>query len=202
MSGAIVHIVDDDPDLRQLLSRLVNSVDLETRTYASAAEFLNTVENTGAGCLLLDVRMPRMSGLELHNKVKKLNITWPVIFITGHGDVSMAVRSMRNQAFDFIEKPFQNQMLLDRIQEAVVYSETHYELECENSSKHEALNQLTNREREVLDLVVKGETNKIIAYKLSISIKTVEVHRSNAMQKVDANSLAQLIELYQNLNIY
>lgn len=201
MSNAIVHIVDDDPDLRELLSRLVNSVELETRTYASGDEFLDTVDPKGAGCLLLDVRMPRMSGLELHNRVKKLNIKWPVIFITGHGDVSMAVRSMRDDAFDFIEKPFHNQFLVDRVQEAVAYSEAKYKADCENSSKVDALNKLTSRERQVLDLVVKGETNKVIAYTLSISIKTVEVHRSNAMQKLNAHSLAQLIEIYQNLNI-
>jgi two-component system, LuxR family, response regulator FixJ len=201
MNNAIVHIVDDDHDLRQFMTRLIQSVALETRVYSTADEFLGQGSWQGPGCILLDVRMPRMSGIELFRRFKKLGVNWPVIFVTGHGDVQTAVRAMRARAFDFIEKPFDNQFLLDRVQRAVAESEETAERHNETRHQNAILDRLTSRERQVLDMVVKGETNKVIAYRLSLSIKTVEVHRSNGKQKIGANSLAQLIKMYRSLGL-
>ena len=195
-----VHIIDDDLGMRRLLKELMESVGLNVKTYSSAEDFISTKNNTIIGCIISDVRMPKMSGVELQQKNIEMGVNFPIIFLTGFGDIKMAVTAMQKEAFDFIEKPFNNQYLIDRVQQAIAVSEKNYTEEVskvKNLSKFECL---TKREKEVFDLIVKGETNKSIAYKLDISIKTVEVHRSKIMKKYNASGLASLIGLNDSLN--
>ena len=191
----IVHVVDDDPSLLKSLRWLLESVGLKVATFASAHDFLADFQLAQPGCVLLDVRMPGMSGLELHQDFKSRNISIPIIVFTGHGDVAMAVQSMKDGAFDFIEKPYNEQKLLDRINDAIEHDcRTRREL----AERDEALSrvaQLTPREREVMDLIVEGLANKQMAVRLGISEKTVEVHRSRARSKLGADSVADLVKI-------
>ena len=191
----IVHVVDDDPSLLKSLRWLLESVGLKVVTFASAHDFLADFKPAQPGCVLLDVRMPGMSGLELHQDFKSRNISIPIIVFTGHGDVAMAVQSMKDGAFDFIEKPYNEQKLLDRINDAIEHDRrTRREL----AERDEALSrvaQLTPREREVMDLIVEGLANKQMAVRLGISEKTVEVHRSRARSKLGADSVADLVKI-------
>ena len=188
-----IFIIDDDEAVRDGLKWLVESVDLKVVTYVSAQEFLERYEPGPPGCLLLDIRMPGMSGLALQQVLKSRSFNLPIIILTGHGNVQMAVEAMKAGAFDFIEKPFQNQRLLDRIHDAIDESICR---NVDNEKRVEAmklLELLTPREHQVLNMVVAGETNKAIAYRLDISEKTVEVHRAKVMEKLGAGSLADLI---------
>lgn len=188
-----VFIVDDDAAVREGLKWLVESVDLKAETFVSAQEFLENYKPRQLGCLLLDIRMPGMSGLALQQVLKSRSFDLPIIILTGHGTVQMAVEAMKAGAFDFIEKPFQNQRLLDRIHDAIDMSMSN---SIESDKKTEVmrlLELLTPREHQVLNMVVAGETNKAIAYRLDISEKTVEVHRAKVMEKLGAVSLADLI---------
>ena len=189
----IVYIIDDDEAVRDGLRWLIESVDLTASVFVSAQEFLDKYESGRPGCLLLDVRMPGMSGLALQQVLKSHSFDLPIIILTGHGTVHMAVEAMKAGAFDFIEKPFQNQRLLDRVHDAIDES-IHSSLESEKRSEVlELLELLTPREHQVLNMVVSGETNKAVAYRLEISEKTVEVHRAKVMEKLGAASLADLI---------
>jgi two-component system response regulator FixJ len=188
-----VFIIDDDEAVRDGLKWLVESVDLKAASFNSAQEFLETYQAGQPGCLLLDIRMPGMSGLALQQVLKSRSFDLPIIILTGHGTVQMAVDAMKAGAFDFIEKPFQNQRLLDRVHDAI-------DVSISNNIEHERraevmqlLELLTPREHQVLNMVVSGETNKAIAYRLDISEKTVEVHRAKVMEKLGAASLADLI---------
>ena len=190
-----VFIVDDDDAVRRFLSGLVQSIDLRVEVHASAQDFLDAYEPGRPGCLLLDVRMPGMSGLELQRALAEQSINLPVIILTGHGNVPVAVQAMKAGAVDFIEKPFNNELLLDRIQTAVAQS---VQADCARAKRNEILNRLkslTPRERQVFDLVVAGEVNKSIAHHLTISEKTVEIHRANVMNKMCAKSFASLIKM-------
>jgi len=197
-----VFIVDNDPAVRDSLHWLITSVDLPVKTFASAREFLDALEPNPVGCLLLDVRMPDMSGLELMREFSERFTDLPVIVITGHGDVEMAVEAMKLGAFDFIQKPFKDQPLLDLVHKALQKS-THAAQEHMRKDEIQArLDSLTEREREVLELLLVGEMNKTIAYKLCISDKTVEVHRANLMRKMGAHSLTDLIKTCMTMDQY
>ena len=190
-----VFIVDDDPALRDSLLWLIGSIGLRGETFASAEEYLEQFSPDRHGCLLLDVRMPGLSGLELNERLSKERGAPPVIILTGHGDVPMAVRALKAGAFDFIEKPFSDQILLERIHKALLLDERRRaELE-QVLSVEERLATLTAREREVFEVVVEGKPNKVIASDLGLSQKTVEVHRAHVMDKMRAESLAALVRM-------
>jgi len=190
-----VFVVDDDDAVRSFLSELIASVGLNVETYASAQKFLDTCERGRAGCLVLDIRMPGMSGLELQKELVTRDIRIPVIILTGHGDVQTAVETMKAGAFDFIEKPFNNELLLDRVQRAVAQQ---VDVTADSVKRDEIADRralLTPRERQVMDMVANGEMNKLIAHRLGISEKTVEIHRSKVMEKMQARSLADLVRM-------
>jgi len=190
-----VFIVDDDDAVRRFLSGLVQSINLRVEVHASAQDFLDAYEPGCPGCLLLDVRMPGMSGLELQRELAGQSIDLPVIILTGHGNVPVAVQAMKAGAVDFIEKPFNNELLLDRIQTVVAQSVRADGARTRRNEISNRLKSLTPRERQVFDLVVAGEVNKSIAHHLSISEKTVEIHRANVMKKMRAKSLASLVQM-------
>jgi FixJ family two-component response regulator len=194
-SEQTVHIVDDDEALRDSLIWLLESEGHTVATYASAEDFLAAWSPALAGCLLLDVRMPGMSGLELYEKLVGQHSTLPVIFITGHGDVPMAVSALKKGAVDFIEKPFNDQDMLRLISQCLETERTERTQRRQDAETARKLDQLTSREREVLDLIVAGRLNKQIADDLGISIKTVEVHRARVMEKMDVSSLAELVQM-------
>ncbi len=189
-----IYVVDDDEAMRDSMSWLLEGEGYQVACFDSAESFLAARSDDLRGCLVLDVRMPEMSGLELHEQLDALGSTLPIIFVTGHGDVPMAVAAIQRGASDFIEKPFRNEDLLSRIRRAL-------ELDQQRSASRERtdavahrLEQLTQREREVLDLVVAGKLNKQIADTLDISMKTVEAHRARVMEKMGARTLAELIK--------
>ncbi len=190
-----IHIIDDDPSMLKYLSELVTTINYKSRTYESAQDFLNQYQDDGIGCLILDLRLPGISGLELQQQLAGNNIDLPVIMISGFGDVSTAVKAMKAGVLDFLEKPFKGQELLDRIHSAV---SKHLADRNKNTSQNktlERIHSLTRREKEVMDLVVMGMLNKDIAKKLEISIKTVEVHRANVMEKMNVSSVADLVRM-------
>jgi two-component system response regulator FixJ len=197
-----IFVVDDDEGVRNSLRFLLKSVGLTTRALASAKEFLDFYQPDIHGCLVLDVRMPGMSGLELQEQLNLRGATIPVIFITGHGDVPMAVEALQHGAFDFLQKPFRDQDLIDRIQRAL-------ERDAHNRtalSQHEKISvrlaSLTPREREVLTLMTRGKPNKIMAAELGVSQRTVEIHRARVMEKSGAASLAQLVRMVMDMEAH
>lgn len=190
-----VYIVDDDEAIRDSLRWLLEAKGFLVETYASAEQFLATYRWDYPGCLILDVRMPGMTGLELYEKLTSLNYCLPVVFVTGHGDVPMAVNAVKLGAVDFIEKPFKDQELVDLIQRCLVLDAQCRSRVYKSTAIRACLEQLTPREREVMDLVVTGQHNKIIADQLGISIKTVEAHRARVMEKMGAKSVADLVQL-------
>jgi FixJ family two-component response regulator len=190
----IVFVVDDDRAARESLSWLIGSVHLRVAAFASAAEFLTTYPPGQPGCLITDVRMPGLSGLDLQAELKRRGIEIPVIVVTGHGDVPMAVRAMKAGAVDFVEKPFNDQVLIDLVQKAVERSLAAARGQVEKRDVRARLDQLTPRERQVLDMIAAGESNKGIAHALGISEKTVEAHRAHVMEKMQARSLAELMK--------
>ena len=191
-----VFIVDDDAAIRFAMQALMDSVNLNHEIFASADEFLEKVGDQRPGCLVLDIRMPGLGGLELQEELIKRESTLPIIFITGHGDVPMAVEAMQKGAVDFIQKPFRDQELLDRIREALATDEERRESQKHHAEVSSRLERLTNREREVFDLVVTGKPNKVIAYELRVSQRTVEIHRARVMEKMQARSLADLVKMH------
>lgn len=189
----IVFVVDDDEGIREGLSVLLETVDLPHRLFSSAMEFLESYELSQPGCLVLDIRMPRMSGLDLQLKLADMGSSLPIIFITGHGDIPMAVEAMRRGALDFIRKPFREQDLLDSINEALEYDEgTREKLDC-HKTLQDQIATLSEREHEIFDRVATGQMNKVIASELGISERTVEVHRAQVMKKLKARTLAQVV---------
>ena len=195
MTEPKVHIVDDDEAMRDSLKWLLESRGLKAELYPSAEAFLNAFSSDFCGCLVLDVRMPGMNGLDLHRELQARASTLPVIFITGHGDVPMAVSALKNGAADFIEKPFNDRDMLGLIESCMKQDRAAAAKRTENASVTQRLDSLTQREREVLGLIVAGKLNKQIADQLGISIKTVEVHRSRVMEKMGAASVAELVRL-------
>ena len=190
-----VFVVDDDQAVRRFLCGLITSVDIPVESYASAQDFLDSYEPGHPGCLLLDIRMPGMSGLELQQELDRRAIDLPVIILTGHGNVQVAVNAMKAGAVDFVEKPFNNELLLDRIQRALSDSVKVRETRLEQEEIKARMARLTPREREVLERVIAGDTNKGVARRLGISDKTVELHRSRVMEKMKAGSLAALVKM-------
>jgi FixJ family two-component response regulator len=191
----IVFIVDDDEAVRNSIEMLVRSISLRAEIFASAQEFLDDFDPEQPGCIVLDVRMPGMSGLELQGMLAEMGATIPIIFITAHGDVPMAVSALKGGAMDFIQKPFRDQDLIDKIQAALGRdAETRGSLaDRERVKARIAL--LTPREHEVMDLVVEGKPNKVIAADLGLSERTVEIHRARVMTKMVADSLPQLVQM-------
>lgn len=190
-----VFIVDDDKAFRNSLKYLLESVAIKVETYASAESFLANDSLHTQGCLLLDVRMPEMSGLQLQQELNKHHYPLPVIMLTGHSDVPMAVQAMKYGAMEFIEKPFNDQELLEVIHIALKRDKENHHKRLEHASINARLKNLTRREAEVLHLIIRKYANKEIANKLSVSIKTVEAHRKRVMDKMHANSLVNLLEM-------
>ena len=190
-----VFVVDDDETVRESVRTLVGSVGLPAEAYGTAADFLAGCSGERSGCVVCDVRLPGMSGLELQHELAARNQVLPVILITGFGDVSTAVRAMRAGAVDFIEKPFGRQLLLDRVHEAIDRDRRARLLGAQRRSVAMRVGRLTPREREVMALVVAGKANKVIAMDLGLCEKTIEVHRAHVMRKMEAESLAELVRL-------
>ena len=191
-----VFIVDDDPAIRIAMQALMESVNLDHEVFASADDFLAAGTDKRAGCLVLDIRMPGLGGLELQQELVERGDPLPIIFITGHGDVPMAVEAMQKGAVDFIQKPFRDQDLLDRISEALKTDRERRKEQQKHAEISQRTDRLTNREREVFALVVTGKPNKVIAYDLGVSQRTVEIHRARVMEKMQARSLADLVKMH------
>jgi FixJ family two-component response regulator len=191
-----VFIVDDDQAIRHAMELLMRSVGLDYEIFHSADDFLADFSDEKPGCLVLDIRMPGLGGLELQDKLIEMGSSLPIIFITGHGDVPMAVDAMQKGAVDFIQKPFRDQDLLDRIGEALQTDQERRTVRQKHAEVHGRISKLTKREREVLDLVVTGKPNKVIAYELGVSQRTVEIHRARVMEKMQARSLADLVRMH------
>lgn len=201
MTGPVVFVVDDDAAIRQSLQWLIESTGRRVVTFASAQEFLQQISDRQAGCAVLDIRMPGLSGLELQEQLTAQRLRIPVIVISGHADVASAVRAMKAGAVEFLEKPFDDKVFLQRIEQAIALDARQREEAARRAKIEERLVRLTPREREVMGFVVAGHSNKRIAAMLSRSEKTVEIHRANVMQKMEAGSLAQLVrevELYNH----
>ena len=195
MATSIVHVIDDDDALRDSLSFLLGTARLDVKTYESAEAFLSALPNVKSGCIITDVRMPNMSGVDLLRKLNELQIALPVIVITGHGDVQLAVEAMKIGAADFIEKPFDDEMLLNAVRAALARWEDKCKEVSERSSYVEKLETLSSRERDVLEGLIAGKANKVIAFDLGISPRTVEIYRANVMTKTGANSLPELVRM-------
>ena len=191
---ALVFIMDDDEAILQSTAWLIESIGLKVQTFISADEFLEKYNNE-SGCIVMDVRMPGMSGLEAQEELKERGINLPLIFITGHGDVPMTVRALKRGAFDFIEKPFNDQLLLDAVQRGLKQNSEARESLIQNESIDRRIASLTPREHEVMLRVTEGKPNKVIAHELNVSIKTVEVHRARMMEKMETSSVAELVKV-------
>ncbi len=190
-----IFIVDDDEAIRDSLAVLLKTVDLNATTFSSGDEFLEAYDPGWEGCILLDIRMPGTSGMEVQKRLAESGCSIPVIFITGHGDIPMAVEAMHGGAFDFIQKPFRDQDLLDRIDQALTTSNEQEQQAARKKTVQNQLQTLTPREQEVMQLVVHGSANKVIAMDLGVSQRTVEIHRARVMEKMRARSLAELVRM-------
>ena len=195
LSAATIYVVDDDDGMRRALSLLLTTVGYKTATFASPKDFLEKFQSETAGCLVLDIRMPGMSGLELQQHLNRMGSMLPVIFITGHGDVPMAVQAMKEGAFEFVQKPFRDQDLLDRINHALEQDKENRNTLARRADVLHRIESLTPREKQVMDLVVDGAANKVIAIDLGLSERTVEIHRAKVMDKMGARSVAHLVKL-------
>ena len=197
----VVFVVDDDPSVRRAIKRLVESVGLRVETFGSAQEFLRSERPDSASCLVLDIRLPGISGLDFQRELAKAGIHIAVVFITGHGDIPMTVRAMKAGAVEFLTKPFRDQDLLDAIQQGLERDRTRRAQESEVAALQERFESLTPREREVLPLVASGLPNKQIADAIGASEATVKVHRSQLMRKMDASSLPDLVRMAEKMGI-
>ena len=189
----LIYVVDDDAAVRDSLTLLLRAVGLTGQAFSSATEFLQNYDTEQHGCLVADIRMPGMSGLDLQDELTRLGAHIPLIFITGHGDVPMAVDAMKSGALDFIEKPFRDQDLLDRVNQAVSWDKERRTRNLETLAIRERLAALTPRETEVMERVVQGQANKVIAMDLGVSQRTVEIHRARVMEKMEVRSVAKLV---------
>jgi two-component system response regulator FixJ len=191
----VVHIVDDEESVRSSLAFLLDMAGYAVRTHASAGEFLEIAASITNGCLVTDLRMPDIDGVELLKRLSAMSAMLPTIVVTGHGDVQMAVEAMKSGAMDFIEKPFDKERIIDSIRRAADSAGAQFELEQSRSRTQEAIKSLSERERQVLDGVVAGQPNKVIAFELGISPRTVEGYRATLMAKMQAKNLAELIRM-------
>ena len=198
----VVFVVDDDPSVREALSSLFRSVDLRVELFGSAAEFLQRKPSDGASCLVLDIRLPGVSGLDFQAQLQKANIRIPIIFMTGHGDIPMSVRAMKAGAVDFLAKPFRDQDMLDAVSAALQRDRRAREAEDSMAALRSAYGLLTAREREVMALVTTGLMNKQVAGQLGLSEITVKIHRGHAMKKMNAKSLADLVRMAESLGLH
>lgn len=192
---AVVHVIDDDEAMRQSLAFLLGTVGMEVQTYDSAMAFLAVAPEIKSGCIITDVRMPEVSGLDLLRRVRELELGIPVIMITGHGDVPLAVEAMKIGALDFLEKPFDDEVLLASVRSALNQLDQDHRRHTERSDIQGRLETLSNRERDVLQGLVAGHANKQIAYDLGISPRTIEIYRANLMTKMQASSLSDLVRM-------
>jgi len=194
-SKATVFVVDDDAAVRDSLALLLQSVGLSAESYASADEFLQAFEPERPGCLVLDVRMPGMSGLELQEELAARHCLVPIIFLTAHGDVPMAVEAVKSGAVEFVQKPFRDQDLLDKIQHALADDARNRAVLEDRERIASRVKSLTPREHEVMEMVVDGKANKVIASECGISQRTVEIHRGRVMKKMQAESVSELVQM-------
>lgn len=194
-AGPLAHVVDDDESMRTLWQWLMESRGIAARTYATAAAFLEAYRDEGTACLVLDLQLPDMSGLDLQRRLGELGVDIPVVFVTGHGDVPAAVSALKGGAVDFIEKPFDYRLAVRTVERAFERDRESRERRARQAALDARLALLTEREREVMARVVEGRPNKAIAQDLDISVKTVEVHRAKVMEKLGANSVAELVQL-------
>jgi len=194
-ADAIVHVIDDDEAVRQSLEFLLRASGVAAKTYESASAFLNALPTVEAGCIITDVRMPGISGMELLKRLGEMQVKLPVIVITGHGDVPLAVEAMKIGAVDFLEKPFEDEHLLGSVRSALDRLQQNAARDAKRAEVEARLAALTNREREVLDGLVAGKPNKVIAFDLAISPRTVEIYRANVMTKMGAASLSELVRM-------
>jgi len=191
----VVYVVDDDDGMRRALGALLSTVGFKTELFSRPSEFLERFKADDAGCLVLDIRMPEMSGLELQQRLNRMGAMLPVIFITGHGDVPMAVQAMKEGAFQFLQKPFRDQELIDHINHALTFDSENRKNLARKAELTRRLETLTPRERQVMDLIVEGEANKVMAIDLGLSERTVEIHRAKVMEKMQARSVAHLVKM-------
>ena len=198
---ATVYVVDDDPSVRAGLSRLLQSMGLTVKTFASAREFLEQAVSEEPGCLIVDLRMPAMSGLELQEQLMTRNLNLPVIFLTGYGTVPASVRAMKRGAVDFLEKPVDDQVLLDAIYQALEKDRGNRHKQAEAKAIQDRLTSLTPREYEVLTLIITGMINKQAASELGTTEKTIKVHRARIMEKMHCESLAQLVRIAEKVGV-
>lgn len=194
-----VFVIDDDEAMRDSIHWLLDSGGIHSEMYASAADYLQARSEAQQGCILLDVRMPDMSGMELLQELKHREIDLPVIMITGHGDVPMAVRAMKDGAFDFVQKPFNAQELLDKVHAALSLDQEHRRVSLHVDQLRHLYSNLTEREREVAELIVSGQSSKNIAVQLGISPKTVDIHRANIMKKLNAKTIAEIVQIRMSM---
>ena len=192
---SVVHVIDDDEALRESLAFLLETAHFEVRTYDSALRFLEALRHADPGCIITDVRMPGMTGLELLRQLANLESTFAVIVITGHGDIPLAVEAMKLGAVDFLEKPFDDNALIAAVRSALSRRERDLERDSEKLEIHSRIAALSNRERQVLEGLVAGHANKTIAFDLGISPRTVEIYRANLMTKMQASSLSDLVRM-------
>ena len=195
----VVYVIDDDDGMRRALELLLKTVGYQTAVFSGPREFLARFRVDSPGCLVLDMRMPEMSGLELQQHLNQIGSTLPVIFITGHGDVPMAVQAMKEGAFEFIQKPFRDQDLIDCINHALKVDADNHFTAARRTEVQQRLNSLTPREKQVMDMVVDGAANKVVAIDLRLSERTVEIHRAKVMEKMGARSVAHLVKLHLTL---
>ena len=198
---AVVFVIDDDPSMRAALEDLISSVGLLARLFASPQEFLQSQRPDGPGCLVLDVRLPGMSGLTFQKELEKVGVTLPIIFITGHGDIPMSVRAMKAGAVEFLTKPFNDQDMLDAIHAAIERDKHRRRQALLLTELRERYVTLTERERQIMTLVVIGRANKQIAAELNLSEMTVKMHRGQAMRKMQAESLPDLVRMADRLGV-
>ncbi len=197
-----VFLVDDDADVRDAVRFLLATEGLHVQAFSSPAEILEFITPEHGGCLLLDVRLPEMNGLELQEALRHRGIQLPIVFISGHGDIPMAVRAINAGALDFVEKPFNDDLLLEKVNNALEISRTNREHEGSRRDIEDRVASLTPREREVMEGILQGKLNKVIAYDLGVSVRTVEVHRAHVLEKLAARNTSDMVRLVLSTESY